>query len=311
MQARKSAPALASRAIAAVLAGPVHPLSYPESGLPSTVESITLDEVKAFYTTHIPAHMQGVLVSTSLPLEEVRQALSGLAALSTTPLVRASMGQLPASSGRRIFLVDKAGAAQSSVRIAHRSLPYDALGDYYLAGLMNFNLGGTFDSRINLELREEKGWTYGAYTNFSGGPEVGSFNFSGEFNQEATGQAIQATLAQLEKYSRDGMTAAEYHYLQNAVGQRDALQYETPGNKLGLLSQILTYDLPLDYRRQQQELLKQTDRERLNTLAGQLIDADNLAIVVVGDLQAIRPQLEALELPMRQLDEEGFELTPE
>jgi zinc protease len=101
------------------------------------------------------------------------------------------------------------------------------------------------------------------------------------------------------------MTEAEYDYLQNAVGQSDALRYETPGAKLGLLAEILRYDLPLDYRQQQQALLRETPREALNALAGRLIDGDNLAIVVVGDVPTIRPQIEALGLSIQLLDEDG------
>jgi zinc protease len=102
------------------------------------------------------------------------------------------------------------------------------------------------------------------------------------------------------------MTEAEYAYLQNAVGQSEALQYETPGAKLGLLDQILRYDLPLDYRGRQQALLRETDRTTLNDLAGRLIDAGKLAIVVVGDAAELRPQLESFDLPIVELDADGY-----
>jgi zinc protease len=75
-----------------------------------------------------------------------------------------------------------------------------------------------------------------------------------------------------------------------------------------LLSEILRYDLPLDYRRRQQDLLRETDRETLNALAARLIDPSNLAIVAVGDAALIRPQLETLGLPIKRLDEDGFAL---
>jgi zinc protease len=104
------------------------------------------------------------------------------------------------------------------------------------------------------------------------------------------------------------MTGAEYEYLQNAIGQRDARSYETPGAKLGLLSQVLRYELPLDYRKQQKNLLRETDRETLNALASRLIDANNMAIIVVGDIHEIRPELEALDMPIKVLDEEGIEV---
>jgi zinc protease len=242
-----------------------------------------------------------------VPRDELLNRLQGLGQLTVTQVHREPIDSLPGVEGRTIYLVDKEGAAQSSLRVAHPSLKYDALGDFYLAGLANFNLGGTFDSRINLNLREDKGYTYGIGSAFSGGPELGSFRVSAEINKESTAAAITELLGELERYAADGMTEDEYRYLQNAVGQADALRYETPGAKLGLLSEILRYNLPLDYRRQQQALLRNTARETLNGLAHRLLDPDNLAIVVVGDLATIRPQLEALGLPIKVLDEEGYE----
>ncbi len=305
MQARKSGPALAGRAISAVLAGPAHPLSFPGTGLPSTVENISLDDVKAFYMAHIPTHFAGVLVSTSLPQEDTLRSLQGLAELEVSEVVWEPLASLPAITGRTIYLVHKEGATQSSLRLAHPSIKYDALGDFYRATLMNFNLGGTFDSRINLNLREDKGYTYGARSGFSGGPELGSFRVSAEVNKEATAASITEIIRELENYATHGMTMDEYQYMQNAVSQRDALRYETPGAKLGLLSQALLYDLPLDYRRRQTLLLKESGHETLNALAAKLLDPGNLAIVVVGDSEAITPQLEQLGIAIKLLNEEG------
>lgn len=308
LQARKSGPLLAARATDAVLAGPTHPLSYPSAGLPSTVEGLSLEDVKSFYAEHIPTHLKGVLVSSSLPPEQVRQALQPLGALEVAPSVRGPIDGLPAIEGRRIYLVDKDEAAQSSVRFAHPSMPYDALGEHFHSALMNFPLGGTFDSRINLNLREDKGWTYGATTGFSAGPELGSFRFAAEINKEATLEAIEETLREIEAYARGGMSEEEFEYMQNAIGQRDALNYETPAAKLGLLGNVLRYDLPLNYRKQQNQLLAEADRETLNELAARLIHPDDLAIVVVGDVDEIRPQLETLDLEIVMLDEDGFTL---
>jgi zinc protease len=232
-------------------------------------------------------------------------SVQGLAELEASEAYREPIEALPETTGRTIYLVNKENAAQSSLRIAHPSIRYDALGDFYRASLMNFNLGGTFDSRINLNLREDKAYTYGARSGFSGGPELGSFRVSSEVNKGATAAAITEVITELEKYNDEGMTQNEYQYMQNAIGQRDALRYETPGAKLGLLSQIMRYDLPLDYRRQQQLLLKETERETLNKLALKLIDPDNLAIVVVGDSETIRPELEQLEMPVILLNEDG------
>ena len=114
---------------------------------------------------------------------------------------------------------------------------------------------------------------------------------------------------ELEGYVDGGMSEADYEYMRSAIGQRDARQYETPGNKLGLLNNILRYDLPLNYRTQQKNILQETDRETLNGLASELIDPENMAIVVVGDEAAIREELEALGMPIVMLDEDGNVLT--
>lgn len=306
MQARKTPAALASRALGAVLEGPEHPLSYPASGIPATVQAITLDDVRAFHAEHVPFSLDGVLVSSSLPTDQTLAALAPLGALETRPNERAAVAERPEVEGRTIYLVDKAEAAQSSVRIAHPAIPYDALGEYYRAGLANFVLGGTFNSRINLNLREDKGYTYGARTGFSGGPERGLFGFQAEINRDATAESITEVIHELEAYDSEGMTEDEYAYMRSAIGQRDAREYETPGRKLALLDDILVYDLPLDYRSQQNAILADVPRAELNQVAQKLIDPANMAIVVVGDEATIRPELEALGMPLVELDEDGF-----
>jgi zinc protease len=308
MAARKTPQGLAGRAVGSVLYGSTHPLSYPAAGLPSTVESITLDDVKDLYAAHIPSHLTGITVSADLGQAEIMAALEGFASLETMEVFRAPIDDLPAIEGRTLYVVNKEGAAQSSLRTAQPSIKYDALGDYYKAGLANFNLGGTFNSRINLNLREDKGYTYGAGSGFNGGQELGSFGVSAEVNKEATAASVTEVLNELESFAAEGMNEAEYDYMRSAIGQRDALQYETPGRKLGLLSNILRYDLPLNYRTQQANILKETDRETLNALASKLIQPDNMAIVIVGDEALLREELEALGMPIKHLDEDGFEI---
>ncbi len=308
LASRKTPQGLAGRAINSVLYGSTHPLSYPADGLPSTVETVTLEDVKAYYAAHFPAHLTGITVSASLPQADIISALEGFAALQVTEAYRMPIEGLPDIKGRTLFLVNMDGAAQSSLRTAQPSIKYDALGDYYKAGLANFNLGGTFNSRINLNLREDKGYTYGASSGFSGGQEFGSFRVSTEVNKDATAASVTEVLNELESFAADGMNEEEYDYMRSAIGQRDARQYETPGRKLGLLGNILRYDLPLNYRTQQNNILKETDREVLNTLANKLIQPENMAIVVVGDEATIREELEGLGIPIRKLDEDGFEI---
>lgn len=306
MQARKSGPTLASRAVDSILQVPGSPLAFPASGLPKTLSDLGLDDVKAFYAANLPVSIQDVVVSSSLTQQQTMEVIAALGALPVEPRERMPLAGIEEFEQRVIYLIDRPDAAQSSVRIVHPSLPFDATGDFYLAGLMNFNLGGTFDSRINLDLREAKGWTYGAYTGFRGGLEFGSFQFSAEIHKDATAEAITEVLKQIQHFASEGMNEEEYRYLQSALGQRDALRYETPGAKLGLLEQVLTFNLPLDYRHQQQAILQETDRETLNEIATRLLKPGHVAIVVAADAATVKPQLEALDIPIKMMDQDGF-----
>lgn len=304
-QARVTPQVLAQRARLAIAFGPEHPLSHLTTGSTETVSALTLDDVRAFYDQHMPVHMAGIVVSSDLETPGLMKVLGGMGQLNVSDNQRSPLNGIRDMNDRTIYLVDKDEAAQSTVQTIHRSLPYDALGDYHLAGLMNFTLGGTFNSRINLNLREDKGYTYGARTSFNGGQEFGSFGFSAEVNKDATAASITEVLNELQAYRRDGMSEDEYRYMVSAISQRDALQYETPGRKLGLLAQMLRYDLPADYRNTQQALLRNTPRSTLNELAARLIQPDNMAIVVVGDADAITDDLEALGMDVVRVSEDG------
>jgi zinc protease len=311
MHSKKTPGALAGRALSSALYGPEHVMAFPGIGLSDTVESITLEDIKAYYAAHFPQHFSGVLVSTSLPQEDIVSALQGFAELEVSEAYREPVAPGLEIAGRKVFFVNKEDAAQSSVRVAHHSRKFDALGDYYKSRLMNFALGGTSSSRVYLNLREDKGYTYGASTGFSGGRESGRFAFSSEINKDSTAAAIRELFKELEAYKSEGMTEEEYQFMQNAIGQSEARQYETPGAKLGLLGNILRYDLPLNYRTLQKNVLRETDRGTLNALAAESIHPDDVVIVVVGDQEVVLPQLEELGLPITTLDEEGFEVESE
>jgi zinc protease len=304
-QQRKSPGPLAALAADVVLYGKENPIAYPNAGLPATVESISHAELVAYYQENIPSRLGGVLISSDLGQQELAQKLSGLGTLAVMSVERTAGGTAKAMNGRTVYLIDKPGAAQSSLRLVHAGIPYDAFGDYYKAYLGNFILGGAFNSRINLNLREDKGYSYGARSGFNGGPEVGSFRVSTDVNKEATAASVTEILNELEKYDAEGMNSSDFEFMQNAIGQSEARSYETPNAKLGLLSRVLLYDLPSDYRRQQQQILRSAEPSDLNAVIQRLLDPENLGIVVVGDKASVSAELEALGMPIVEMDPDG------
>jgi zinc protease len=211
----------------------------------------------------------------------------------------------PKATKTRIYLLDNPGAAQSEIRMGQSALPYDATGDFYRLGLANYPLGGAFNSRINMNLREDKGYTYGARSGFAGEKDYGLFTASAGVRTDSTAASVAEFVRELKDFLADGMSAEELSFVKNAFGQRDALRFETPGQKLGLLSRVLTYDLADDFIERQQAILSGVSANYLNQLMSRNVDLESLAIVVVGDKATIFDSLAALGYEIVDIDENG------
>ena len=184
-------------------------------------------------------------------------------------------------------------------------MTYDGTGEYFKAGLMNYPLGGAFNSRINLNLREDKGWTYGARSGFSGDKYSGEFSFSSGIRANATDSALTEVINELNGYAKNGIRADELQFMKQAIGQRDALRYETGFQKAGFIRNILYYGLPEDYTRQQGKILSDLTANDVNKLAAKWINSDKMNILVVGDKEKILPGLKKFPYDIIELDVDG------
>ena len=206
----------------------------------------------------------------------------------------------------KIYLVDIPKAAQTEFRVGYNTgLKYDAIGEYYKAGLMNFMLGGGFTSRLNMDLREDKGWTYGANSSFSGDEYGGDFQFRSGIKAEATDSALAELLKQMKDYAANGITTEELAFTKTAIGQRDALRYETGFQKANFIRNILNYNLPANYTEIQTKILKNMTKEQIDALAKKYIDTGKLNMLLVGDKAKILPGLQKLGYPVVELDADG------
>ncbi|SEG64774.1 M16 family metallopeptidase [Vibrio hangzhouensis] len=271
-------------------------------GTESSISALTLEDVKAFYRKHYTPQGAQLVVVGDISSKQVAKQLQfwknwkGEAA----PLIRPET--VKALQGQHIYLIDKPSAPQSIVRLVRRGLPFDATGELYLSRLANFNLAGNFNSRINQNLREDKGYTYGASGYFASNREIGAIVFSAQVRADATIPSIEELVSELKNYSENGMTDEELNFMRLAVGQQDALTYETPSQKASLLSSILTYSLDKDYLKQRNEIVESVDKATLNQLAAKWFDPSQYQIIVVGDANGLKPQLEKLNIPIKELE---------
>ena len=302
---KKEAATTASTVYQLLLFGKENSFAYPNIGIEETVANLTLDDVKAFHAEHYSPQIASIIAVSDQPQEVLLKKLAVFESWQGPEVTEADIQPFPELGKTRIYLIDKPGAAQSEVRIGKRSLKYDATGEFYRAGLMNFVLGGTFNSRINLNLREDKAYTYGARSGFSGDDQYGRFTASAGIRTDATGDGIVQFENEIRGYAEEGISEEELAYTRRALGQRDARRYETPVQKLAFLSKILEFDLDDDFVEVQNEILAAIGQEELNQLASKHLTMDDMIIVVVGDKQAILPQLEELGYEIIELDATG------
>ena len=206
----------------------------------------------------------------------------------------------------KVYLVDVPKAAQSEFRVGYATgLKYDATGDFYKAYLMNFPLGGSFNSRMNLNLREDKGWTYGARSAFSGDEYSGDFQFSSGIKANATDSALKEVMNEITNYLANGPTEEEVDFMKNAIGQRDALSYETGVQKAAFIGRILDYNLPANYTEIQAKILKSMTTEQIHAMAKKYLDPSKMNILLVGDKAKILPAVQKLGYEIVELDADG------
>ena len=168
------------------------------------------------------------------------------------------------------------------------------MGEYYKSYLMNFTLGGAFNSRINLNLREDKGYTYGAGSGFSADKFSGTYTAYAEVRADVTDKSIVEFVNEIKGYREKGITAEELSFMRNAINQKDALKYETPRAKLGFLAQILEHDLTPSFVKERAEIVATISTKEINALAKKHLNLAEMIMVVVGDAKTLKPQLEAL-----------------
>jgi len=281
-------------------------IGLSQAGTESTNRRLTLDDVKKYYASNMTSKGVQVVIVGDVEQNTILPKLEFIKKLPANDISLNGPKDFPSVAKTRIFVVDVPKAAQSEYRVGMSTgLKYDGTGEYFRAGLMNYPLGGAFNSRINLNLREDKGWTYGARSGFSGDKYSGEFSFSSGIRANATDSALSEVMKELSDYAKSGIRADELTFMKQAIGQRDALRYETGFQKAGFIRNILYYGLPEDYTKQQSKILADLTASDVNKLSAKWINPDKLNILVVGDKEKILPGLKKFPYDIIELDVDG------
>ena len=275
--------------------------SRPTEGTQASINALTLQDVKNFYQRYYTPNGADIVVVGDINTKQLQNDLTSLAAWKGQSEPVFTTPTLPQLSQQAVWLVNKPHAPQTVIRFVRQGLAYDATGELFKTQLANFNLAGNFNSRLNMNLREDKGYTYGAGGYLTGGREVGVTNFYAQVRANATLPAIKEFMAELKRMSTNGLTDKEVQFMRLAVGQQDALSYETPAKKAALLGTILSYDLPKDFVAQRNHIVATITKAEMDKLAQKWFNPKDYQIVIVGDAKTLLPQLKTLGLPVHQL----------
>jgi zinc protease len=273
---------VANRVYNKILYGDDHIFSHPTVGTVASVKAITMEDLKEFYNNNFSPSISTFQVVGKIDKDAVLKELNDLETRWAAKEV--NIPEYPVANTRdkaSLYFVDMPNAKQSVINIGYIALPRtDA--DFYPAEVMNYKLGGSFSGNVNLILREEKGYTYGARTNFSGSKIPGTFTASSSVRTNTTGESVQIFRDEISKY-KEGISPEDLEFTKNALIKSNARRFETQGSLLGMLQEMNAYNLPANYIEKEEETVRNMTLEQHKALANKYLDASKMAYLVVGD----------------------------
>jgi zinc protease len=271
------------------------PYGRVSAGRPETVEALTVEDARAFHANRYAPNVADVVIAGAfdpdMTLAAVERHLGDWA------------GQGPGHrtfepaqrGGRRIVLVDRPGSVQSELRVGHLGINR-ADPRYFPALVMAALLGGVFGSRLNLRLREELGYTYGARCSFDPRRAVGPFTASAAVQTEVTVDAIRELIGQLERIRAAPPEEGELAEVRDFLVGVFPLRFETTGGIAGAIEPLAVYDLPSDWWQTYRDRLEAVGTADVHAAARELVRPDEALILLTGDAASLRADLEAADL---------------
>lgn len=263
------------------------------AGTPETVGALTLDDVRTFHATYWRPGNAHLVVAGSFDEEAVMRA----AQLRLGDWDGSGPGHRTftarAAGDRRVVIVDRPGSVQSELRIGHPGIDRRH-PRYFPALVLGAMLGGVFGSRLNLRLREELGYTYGARAGFDARRAAGPFSASSAVQTDVTADAIREILLLLEGARDAAPSLDELLEVRDFLVGIFPLRFETTGGVAAAIEPMAVYDLPDDYWQTYRGELEAVQPDDVHATAADLIQPDRLLVLAAGDAARIRDEVEAV-----------------
>ena len=279
---------------------------FPEIGIERGVNEITIDDIISFYRENILKSNLQIVVTGNITEAELLELIDKYLIKNTNTLKQPKFLQ-PVKNNTNFYLIDKKDSAQSEIRIGHISKPRNAK-DFYATIIMNTLLGGQFSSRINLNLREQKGFTYGANSSFNYLRDAGYFEVSTAVNIQNSGEAISEILKELNAV-RLNITKEEIRFAKSYLVKQFPSRFETYTQIAKNIVSLIVHSLPTDYYNGYTVNLESTTEGEIFEAANDNIFPNQLIVLAVGDKKLIEPQLKMISNGnLTELDLDGTSL---
>ena len=303
--------AVAEQLMAGLVFDPDSGYGHPLSGTEKSIGALTRDDLINQFTRDYGPASANLIVVGDITIDEVVQRAEGVfggwKAGNQSAAGRAAVE--PSNGAATLYLVDRPGAPQSVIRALHTTIPRRH-PDYLGLTLMNYSFGGQFSARLNQNLRQDKGYSYGyqSHIQWHRGPSL--MLAGGAVQTEVTKESVVETLKEYNEIrgSRP-ISEEELENAKAAILRSFPANFERPGAIMGQILQIVQFDLPGDYLQTLRASVEKVTLEDVHRITHELIRPDRLKILVVGDRQQIEAGLRELDIPTVILDVDGVEAT--
>jgi len=310
VQQRDEPLAVANVAFPAIVYGRDHPYGHPLNGTDSATARLARERVAEFYRTYYRPNGARVLIVGDVTLAEARRLVAArfggwergdVPAFPSPPVP-------PPAAARAVYLIDKPGAAQSVVRIGHAG-PVRTTPDWFALEVLNTIVGGAFTSRLNQNLRETHGYSYGAFSQFAPRRLSGAFVALASVVTAKTDSSLIEFLKELRRIRDETVAPPELAKAKAYLTLGLPGDFETTGGAAARFRELLSFGLPLDYYDHYVDRINAITAADVQRVARQYIDPDHFDIVVVGDKSQIESGIKALnEGPIVYRDVWGQEI---
>jgi predicted Zn-dependent peptidase len=306
LQLRTEPRGLADELFARFLYEPASRFARPEGGDEESVQGIGRNDIRSFFETrYVPASTTLIVVGDITARAAEDLVVTTLGAWTGAPPRRVIASDRPARHEPGVHIVSKPDAPQSELRIGQVGVPRKH-PDYFPIVVMNAVLGGLFNSRINLNLREAHGYTYGAFSGFEWRRQAGPFAVSTAVKSEVTDAAVREVLLEVERMRTSPIQEEELSLATSYLDGVFPIRYETTAAIAAALANLMVYELPDDYFDRYREHVRAVTREHVLETAKTHLTPNDFQMVVVGDPSTVRAPLEALGLGLvRVYDAQG------